>query len=258
MPYITVQSQRVYYSEHRDDLANQRIPLVLVHGAGGVSFNWPPGLRRLPNHDVYAIDLPGHGRSAGPGRKTIGDYSEFVMGWARAMDLSAFVLAGHSMGGAVAMLCALRYPQRFRGLVLVATAARLHVHPDILQGVSTDRESTGQTLVDWVHGRRATPNQRRQYLRHFLAQDADVLRGDWEACDQFDIRDRVSGIDTPTLIIAGSQDQMTPVKSTHHLAERMADADYTIVEGAGHMVMLEQPALVISAVAGFMARLRRI
>ncbi len=156
------------------------------------------------------------------------------------------------------MLCALRYPQRLRGLVLVATAARLYVHPDILQGVNTDRESTGQTLVDWVHGRRATPNQRRQYLRQFLAQDADVLGGDWEACDQFDIRDRVSGIDTPTLIIAGSQDQMTPVKFTHYLAETIADADHTIVEGAGHMVMLEQPALVISAVVGFMARLRRI
>jgi pimeloyl-ACP methyl ester carboxylesterase len=100
--------------------------------------HWPTQLRRLPGHTVYALDLPGHGQSvgarsktglsgmvgtvgnrpervggarseAGPsGRSDIGAYAEVVRGFADALGLPAFVLGGHSMGGAIALECALR------------------------------------------------------------------------------------------------------------------------------------------------------
>jgi len=257
MPYITLHNQRIHYSEHRTDVGTEPIPLVLVHGAGGTLYHWPPGLRRLAQHDVFAIDLPGHGRSEGPGREDIGAYADFLRDWAVALQLPPFVLAGHSMGGGIALTFALRYPQRLRGLALVATGARLRVHPDILQAIRTDKEGVGQQLVDWVHGHRASPIQRRQYLRHFLATDTDVMYGDWLACDRFDVIQQLSDIHLPTLIIAGSQDRMTPVKYASFMAEVMPDADLTVIEGAGHMIMLEQSGLVTGAVAGFLERLRR-
>ena len=256
MPYITVHNQRIHYSEQRAAVGPERIPLVLVHGAGGTLYHWPPGLRRLAQHDVFAIDLPGHGHSQGPGREDVGDYAQFLWDWAEALRLPPFVLAGHSMGGGIALTFALRYPQRLRGLALVATGARLRVHPDILQAIRTDKEGVGEQLVAWVHGHRASPAQRRQYLRHFMATDTDVMYGDWLACDRFDVMQRLPDIHLPTLIIAGSQDRMTPVKYAAFMAESLPDADLTVIEGAGHMIMLEQPALVVGAMTGFLERLK--
>ena len=257
MPYIVVHNQRIHYSEHRAAVGPERMPLVLVHGAGGTLYHWPPGLRRLAQHDVFAIDLPGHGRSAGPGREDIGDYADFLQDWAEALGLPPFVLAGHSMGGGIALTFALRYPQRLRGLALVATGARLRVHPDILQGIRLDKEGVGEQLVDWVHGHRASPAQRRQYLRHFMATDTDVMYGDWLACDRFDVMQQLTDIHLPALIIAGSQDRMTPVKYAAFMADSLPDADLTVIEGAGHMIMLEQPELVVGAITGFLERLQR-
>ncbi|NOZ51275.1 MAG: alpha/beta hydrolase [Chloroflexi bacterium] len=257
MPFVTVQNQRIHYSEHRQDLSGRRLPLVLVHGAGGTLFHWPPGLRRLPDHDVYALDLPGHGRSQGPGRDDVGAYADCVRAWADAVGLARFVLGGHSMGGAIAQMFGLRYPKRLAGLVLVGTGARLRVHPSILQRIQTDKEGVAQQLVEWAHGARASAGQKRQYLQHVLAVDTEVMLGDWQACDRFDVMDQLGQLSVPTLIIAGSQDQMTPVKYARTLAEQIPDADLTVIEGAGHMMMLEQALLVTTAITGFLDRLRR-
>jgi len=257
MPYISVQNQRTHYSEHRADSAQESIPLVLVHGAGGSLYHWPPRLRRLAQNDVFAIDLPGHGRSQGPGRESMDDYTQFLLDWADALHLPPFVLAGHSMGGGIALTFTLQHPQRLRGLGLVATGSRLRVHPDILEAIDADKQGVGQLLVEWVHGHRASPAQRKQYLQHFLSVDTDVLVGDWLACDRFDVMHRMSEIHLPTLIITGSQDRMTPARFASYMATAISDADLTVIDGAGHMIMLEQPEMVTGAVAGFMERLRR-
>lgn len=260
MPFIRCDDQPLFYSAHAhaaDPVAPHPAapPLVLVHGAGGTHMHWPPGLRRLPGRAVYALDLPGHGRSPGPGRHTIEGYVQVVRDWAAAMGLPPFVSAGHSMGGAIAQAFALSHPQQLRGLVLVATGARLRVHPDILQQVEKDPARVGALLVEWVHGQRATPEQKRQYLRHFLAVPPAVLAGDWQACNAFDSMARLGEIRLPALVIGGTQDQMTPLKYAAFLCEQLPDADLTTIEGGGHMLMIEQPGLVIGAISGFLARL---
>ena len=234
---------------------NGAMPVALIHGAGGTLYQWPPLLRRLPDHDVYALDLPGHGKSEGPGRSSIADYVDVVSDWADALDLPPFALVGHSMGGAIAQAFALRYPQRLAALVLVSTGARLRVHPRLLAGGDEDRVETGEMLVEWVHGPQAAPAQKRQYLRHLLAVDDAVLAGDWAACNSFDERDAISAIQTPTLVLVGAHDQMTPPKFSEYLAEQLPHADLVVMEGVGHMLMLEQPALLTAAIDGFLDRL---
>ncbi|NOX60518.1 MAG: alpha/beta hydrolase [Chloroflexi bacterium] len=255
MPYLTWQDKRIHYSEFRDDLRGRWPALVLVHGAGGNLYHWPPGLRRLPNHTVYAVDLPGHGRSEGSGCDQVEDYVEFLRDWADALNLSPFVLAGHSMGGAIAQTFALRYPKRLAGLALVATGARLRVHPRILEGIRADKTKVAELLAEWVHGRRATPAQRRQFVRYAMSVDTEVMYGDWTACNRFDIMGRLEDVHTPTLVIVGDQDRMTPVKYARYLADHIPDSDLVIIPDAGHMVMSEQPELTISAIAGFLERL---
>ena len=85
-----------------------------------------------------------------------------------------------------------------------------------------------------------------------LEAGPDVLWGDFIACDRFDVMERLEEIDAPTLVIAGSADQLTPVKYARFLNEHVPSARMVTIEDAGHMVMLERPAEAAKAVGEFL------
>ena len=125
MPTVTLPSGgRLHYRQHADGAHSA--PLVLVHGAGGNHMHWPAELRRLPDAVVYSLDLPGHGKSDGPGQPNIGAYAEAVHTFVDALGLPRFVLVGHSMGGAIALEYALHYAPRLAA-VTISTGGQLCV-----------------------------------------------------------------------------------------------------------------------------------
>jgi pimeloyl-ACP methyl ester carboxylesterase len=252
---VTDTGEKLHYQLHDGAARADGLPLVLVHGAGGNLMHWPGELRRLPGHTVYALDLPGHGKSGGAGRAEIGAYAEVVRGCAEALELVPFVLAGHSMGGAIAIEFALRYPARLAGLILVGTGAKLRVAPEILTGVLDDYAGTAELLAQRAHGERADPNLLRLYTRRLREVNPQVIHDDFIACDAFDRRADVSRIVLPALILCGDADRMAPVKFSQHLHEQIAGSQLIVVPGAGHMVMLEQPAAVAASVAAFLSDL---
>jgi pimeloyl-ACP methyl ester carboxylesterase len=231
-----------------------RPPLILIHGAGGTRLFWPPDVRRLEAATVYALDLPGHGESPGPGRSTIEDYAGVVVNWMGAEGIAQAVLVGHSMGGAVALIIALLHPERVAGLVLVASGGRLRVHPAIREQ-SVDLEGLRRTIdlvVEWSFGPSADPRLVELAGRRMVESGGQSLHGDFLACDRFDALDRLGEIRTPTLVVCGSEDRLTPPKYARALAESIPQARLEMVNGAGHMVMLEQPAAVARALAEFL------
>lgn len=235
----------------------RRPPLVLIHGAGGSRLSWPPELRRLEGERVYAIDLPGHGRSEGEGEATISGYFERVHDWARAIGIERAVLVGHSMGGAIALTAALRIPTRVAGLVVVASGAALRVNPTILEGTA-DIQRLAQTvgaIISWSFAPQAPPQLVERARAQMLETAERVLHQDFQACDRFDVLDRLAEISTPTLVICGREDKMTPAADNQKLAEAIPGARFEAIQGAGHMVMLERPALVAAAVKRFVGGL---
>jgi len=226
-----------------------RPPLVLIHGAGGTRLHWPPTLRRLPDTEVYAVDLPGHGEAPGAGQATIAGYRQAIEAWMQALALPPAVIMGHSMGGALALSLALEAPARVAGLVLVGTGARLRVHPLLLEAARAGSVpvETLATLVSWWYSPDASPRLRQLAARGLAATNASVLHGDFLACDGFDVMDRLGAIDQPALVIVGEDDHMTPVKYARFLSEHLPHAQLEVIPTAGHMVMLEQPAAVEGA-----------
>jgi len=227
-------------------------PVVLIHGAGGNRLVWPAALRRLPGATVYALDLPGHGRSGGAGRERIGDYAADLVGFLDGVGEERAVLIGHSMGGAIAQTVALTAPERVSGLVLLSTGARLKVSPSILEGLQRDFRAVVRLTAEWAWGPGADPALVAEGQRAMEETGPQVLLGDFLACDRFDVRERVGEIRAPTLVATGSEDRMTPPRFGRWLADNIPGARFLLVEGAGHFLMLERPREVAAAVEAFL------
>lgn len=254
MPYEMIGGQRLFYARHKGP--SEEAPcLVLLHAAGGSRLEWPGELRRLPNASVYALDLPGHGRSDPPGRDRIEAYAAVVLAFIEQLGLRNVVLLGRSMGGAVVQLIGLQQAPAVSGLVLVATGARLRVMDVILEGIRDDFEGTAEMIVNNVWAEGAPAAMIEASRQQFLETDPAVAHGDYVACNRFDVMDRLGEIQLPTLVINGTADRMTPLKYGRYLAEEIPDAQLLIVEGAGHMVTLEKPEAVATAVRRFLDEL---
>lgn len=232
-------------------------PLVLVHGAGGTALHWPPAVRELPGRRVLAVDLPGHGGSPAPGRRSMAEYAGCLARFLDALGEPGAVLAGHSMGGGIVLALALEQPRRALGLALVGTGARLRVAPPFLEqtaSAATFPEAI-RRLTEWSWGPAFAPRLGELQAERLAETTPEVLHGDYLACDGFDALGRLGEIRVPALVICGSEDRLTPPRYSEYLRDHLPRAALTILPGAGHMVMREEPARVAAALQGFLAGL---
>ncbi|HSG17763.1 MAG TPA: alpha/beta hydrolase, partial [Anaerolineae bacterium] len=184
MPYINVNDQQLFYAARALD----RQPVcLLIHGAAGSHLDWPPQLRRVENMGSCALDLPGHGRSAKPGRSSVSAFADDVMALAEILSLTEILLVGHSMGGAIAMEIALREPTSVVGLVLVATGARLRVQEKLLNLLTDDYKQVVELVTTLAWGQDALAEVVGRGRALMLACDPAAVELDYLACNEFDV-----------------------------------------------------------------------
>lgn len=244
----------IYYHAYFGVEEGKRPAVVLIHGAGGSHLYWPSEMRRLAGYRVYALDLPGHGRSGERGQQSISSYVSSVVVWLEATGLHSAVFVGHSMGSAIAISLALDYPEHVLSLGLIGAAARLKVAPALLESTANTAtfNNAVQLVVDYSYGP-DSPAQLTELAARRLAENRpSVLHGDLMACDTFDETLRIADIQHPTLVVCGSKDRMTSLRHAQFLARSIPGARLEVVPNAGHMVMLENPKAVADALTGFL------
>ena len=227
--------------------------LVFIHGAGNSSLSFYYQLRHFRNSK--AIDLPGH--PDGLPCNSIDGYLEWVRGFIKARRYKDVVLCGHSMGGAIAQMYALRYPEELNGLILIGTGAKLKVDPNYI----ADLKNTDDSLNEWVDSQRGFFSGVEPDLYQLLVQRAaqigpDVGLNDLLCCDGFDVLSQISRINLPTEIIAGSMDRLTPVKFSDYLAKNISGSNEYIVKGGDHFLQLQHHKEVNARIENFLQRLK--
>lgn len=232
--------------------------VVLVHGAGGNRDSLAPLGDALADRGlaVAAVSLPGRDASGSPPAGSVGEAAEWLAAVLAALAPDGTVLAGHSMGGAVAIETVLSTDAAITGLVLLATGARLRVHPDILARAAEEVEE-GRTLlaVTTAALRPDTPSALRGQVRAASVRTPGATGlADWRMTDRFDRLGDVGALHLPVLAVAGEDDGHTPPKYAQFVAEHAPDAQSVVLPAAGHWLPVERATEVADLVAVFHRR----
>jgi pimeloyl-ACP methyl ester carboxylesterase len=249
-------SVKIYY-RYSQQGESESVPVILIHGAGGTHLHWPAQVRRLSGYRVYAIDLPGHGKSEGRGSQTIEAYCQDIIQWMENLQIYRGVFVGHSMGGAIALTMAIKHSEHVIALGLIGSGARLRVLPQILEDSSspTTFPIAIKTIISKAFSTHTDPRLKELAAQKMAATRPSVLHGDFQACNTFDVMDNIRKINFPTLVICGQDDELTPVRYSQFLADQIPRAQLRLIPASGHMVMLEQPQIVANELSAFLSTL---
>jgi pimeloyl-ACP methyl ester carboxylesterase len=231
--------------------------ILFVHGAGSNGHTWHRQIDAFGGrHSPIALDLPGHGRSAGvEGLRTVQDYADFVAAFLDMLKIKAAVILGHSMGGAIAMDLAIRHAARVEALILSCTAPKFNITADRIEA-----------LRAITMGRAPQAFNTDGYSPRTVKENFDVVREGWMeqiktdprvrytdivACSQLDLRDAIGKIDKPALVIAGADDQGTTPADAEFIAGKIRGATCKIIADAGHYIPRERPPEYNAAIEQF-------
>jgi len=161
-------------------------------------------------------------------------------------------VGGNSLGGAIAMEWALRYPDHAAGLILIGTGARLRVGQAIFDMLDRQWPACIPALVDYALSANAPAELRQRVQQWHETVGQRATRTDYAACNEFDIMPRLPGVAAPTLIVVGGEDGLTPPKYSRYLHEHLGSSQLLEVPGAGHLAMAQRPDLVNPAIEAFL------
>jgi 3-oxoadipate enol-lactonase len=235
--------------------------IVFMHASGSNGHNWHHQVDGLgAQHSPIAMDTPGHARSDGVvGFESIAQYADFLAAFMDTLKIKSAVIAGRSMGGAVALDFATRHPERVQALIAICTAAKFNIPAERLAG-----------LEAVAKGRASQQFNNDGYSPRTVKEKVDVIREGWgeqiktdprvrwtdvRACAAIDLRADLGKIKKPTLVLAGADDTTTPPADAQLIAEHIPGARLVTIADAAHNLPTERPAEVNAEIEKFLAQL---
>jgi 3-oxoadipate enol-lactonase len=245
------------------------VPIVLIHGLGGSRVLWSDLRDRLgPGCRVVALDLRGAGETREETRRELSleTWADDLRALLTELGLERPVLVGHSLGAAIALEYALRWPGDVRALVLMGADANLsHLAPRMRTAVELI-ERLG--LEEWVdaHWSKNTPFAAQslerspeileRYRKMLLRNDPrDYVRTCLAIAEAEDLGERLGDVAEPALVIVGGADDRTLPEDGRALAGRLGRGTLVELPGVGHTLPLEAADEVADAVRRFLGSL---
>jgi pimeloyl-ACP methyl ester carboxylesterase len=236
-------------------LDTQKSTIVFIHGSGSTGHFWKAQVEGLAERvNTVALDLPGHGRSGKAGKDDVAEYARVLVQFIEAIEASKPIPCGLSLGGAITQQLLLDYPDRFSAGILVGTGARLRVLPAIFEAIENDYTGFVEMIGKFASSEKTEPAVIAPYQRELGSCEPAIVYGDFQACDKFDVMNRLAEISVPVLVISAEDDKLTPPKYGRFLEAGIANATRTHIMDAGHIAPLEKPREVNRAIHDFLDR----
>jgi pimeloyl-ACP methyl ester carboxylesterase len=266
--FIPVNGMDVHFRDEGNP--NDSTPIVLIHGTGASLHTfegWTEGLKQ--GRRVIRMDLPGYGLT-GPfpkGDYAMESYVEFLKSFLDKLDIDRCAIAGNSLGGGIAWRFAEQYPDRVEKLILIDASGYHYksqsrpiafeiakvpliknmlkfitprfVAKSSLENVYADKSLVTDELVDRYFELTLRKGNRQAFIDRFAAaKDTTAYQ-------------RISSIQTPTLILWGEQDQLIPLESARRFHADLPNDTLVILPNLGHVPMEENPERSLESVLTF-------
>jgi pimeloyl-ACP methyl ester carboxylesterase len=263
MPMLALDDVNLYYEEHGGG-----VPLVLVAGLASDSQSWQPVVPALCEHcRVIVLDNRGTGRTTPLDTRTsIAAMADDCIALVDHLQLKSVNVVGHSMGGFIAMECAIRHPARIAKLVLAAAAPASSARNNDLFTDWADALDAGANPASWFRNLfywlfspaffddpNAVAAAVRFAIDYPYPQPPRAFRNQVNAIAEFDRTLDLAQVRAPTRVIAAAEDLLSPVTSCERLAQSIPTADLVLIERAGHALHVEQPSAFARHVLDFLS-----
>jgi pimeloyl-ACP methyl ester carboxylesterase len=232
--------------------------LVFVHGAGLDHSVFGLQSRYFGYHgwNVLALDLPGHGRSAGPPVASVGGMADWIFSVLDSLKVAKASLVGHSMGSLISVECAARRPARVERIALLAVGYPMKVNEAFLDAARRNDPAAYDMETIWGHAAQVPlggdPSPGMWMYGDALARlrrlAPGVLYSDLKACNDYRFEGNVS---CPALFVLGKRDVMTPPRTAAELQGRIPNAKSVLLAPSGHAPMAEAPDATLDALIAF-------
>jgi len=262
MRFVVDQLETYVYTGSRALVAAQPTALF-VHGAAHDHSVWALQSRYFAHHgfNALAVDLPGHGRSAGPPLASVDAIADWLPRVLDAAGVASAAIVGHSMGSLAALACAGRHGDRVTKVALLGPAVPMGVSDALLAAAQADAHLAFELINGWSHsaGKQLGGNQvpgmwmTGAAMRLMERSGPGVLYTDLKACAGYaGGLDAGAAVRCPTLVILGARDVMAPPKGAQALLAALPHPTVVTLPDTGHAMMAEQPDAVLDALRRFL------
>lgn len=242
LKYYNIESTKIACWINASDFDKHQRSLIFIHGSGGDHSLWSHQYAKLHKYyNIVAVDLPGHGHSQGNGETDVERYCLWIKKLLDVLRLKNVILIGHSLGAAVALQFALTFSQYIAGIVVVGGGLKMPVNPSLLECLKANPAEAIELICKFSLAKENRSKFSEPLKESLSVASIDVLYGDFSACDKLDFTNQIGEIILPALVICGVEDKMTPPDFSRQIAAGIVGSKLCLIEGAGHMVMMERP-----------------
>jgi len=261
--HLTVDNRKTYAytANHAFD---PKLPTVLfIHGAANDHSVWALQSRYFAYHgwNALALDLPGHGKSAGSPLASVTQAADWIVKALDAAGAGKAALVGHSLGSLVALETAARHPGRASHVALVGSAVPMPVSEPLLAASRADDHLAFDMINVFSHSAAAQIGGNRvpglwmmgSTMRLMERSAPGALYADFSACNGYaGGLEAAAKVSCPVMMVLGKRDLMTPMKAAKDLMAALPKSKVVAIEGAGHALMAEKPDEVLDSLIDFL------
>lgn len=258
--WVKIESREVRYC-----VEGSGIPVLLIHGVGGSLDNWNGVVEWLDGRlKTIRYDLRGHGESwRPPGPYGINDFVDDAIALLKELRIEQCVVAGHSLGGTIALALAAAQREVVSRLVVLSAPfdrteeerARVLKRVNIISN-GVPGEHFERSLTRWFTEKFIAENADfiARYAEQNKRNDAACYAAAYRVLAETELVGRVGSVRAPTLIATGEEDIGSNPAMAYRLGEELGDSEVNILPGLRHSILLEAPAVVGKLIEEFSLR----
>ena len=242
---IDIENKSVHASDAGQGINSSKDTIVFLHGSGLSHIVWSLIEQFFSNKDfnVLSIDLPGHGNSEGPCLDSIEKITDWLEKVFEKLNLKNLIIIGHSQGCLEALEYSFKYKKRLKKIVLIGGSYRMPVNKDLIDLASNGDSDAVKLMMKWCYEgpKKFIGGNPVERIIQSPRDISEILAVDLVACNNYLNGSKAAQkIDCPTMLVFGALDKMVNIENGKKFANLIKDSTIHIIDGCGHMIMIEK------------------